>query len=141
MTACKTIPQPLPPPPAVSPRNRDCCRTFLVCGHAVVHTALGPPADANVVTAGELSARVVLVLARHPYTAAFAAICDHVGELILAEVTRVGVYPVGRGCSPFFFWFVERSGVSRRAVVSLPLVVFACALVVRCCTFMFWCLY
>ena len=55
-----------------------------------VHTALGPPPGGpgdGSVPAGEMSARVVLVLARHPYTAAFASICEHVGDLILDEVT------------------------------------------------------
>lgn len=54
-----------------------------------VHTALGPPpgeGDGSV-PAGEATARVVLVLARHPFTAAFASMCDHVGELILDEVS------------------------------------------------------
>lgn len=53
-----------------------------------VHTALGPPPDlGDSVLAGEMTARVVLVLARRPYTAAFASICEHVGDLILEEVS------------------------------------------------------
>lgn len=64
-----------------------------------MHTALGPsPGERDgAVPAGETSARVVLVLARHPYTAAFASICEHIAELILDEVRQTartgnGVY-------------------------------------------------
>ncbi len=68
-----------------------------------VHTALGPPpgeGDGSV-PAGETTARVVLVLARHPFTAAFASICDHVGELILSEVNPL------TGCSLCCSWWAE----------------------------------
>ncbi|CBJ31220.1 conserved unknown protein [Ectocarpus siliculosus] len=61
-------------------------------GRARVHTALGPPPGDRdgAVPAGETSARVVLVLARHPYTAAFASICEHIAELILSEALNWG---------------------------------------------------
>ncbi|CAM9955688.1 unnamed protein product [Scytosiphon promiscuus] len=64
-------------------------------GRARVHTALGPPpADVgDSLLAGEMTARVVLVLARRPYTAAFASICEHVGDLILEECMKWGSLP------------------------------------------------
>lgn len=78
---------------------RDDLLTFFAChAHpfrdtarpAIVHTALGPP-KASSTTAGETTATVVFVLARHPYTSAFAAICEHIGELIWEEVRRPSV--------------------------------------------------
>ncbi|CAM9507266.1 unnamed protein product, partial [Laminaria digitata] len=59
-------------------------------GRARVHTALGPPAQTSSVTAGEMSVKIVLVLARHPYTSAYASICEHIGELILEEAPKWG---------------------------------------------------
>lgn len=47
--------------------------------------------------AGEMTARVVLVLARRPYTAAFAAICEHAGDLILEEVCVLKIKLSGDG--------------------------------------------
>ena len=60
-------------------------------------TTLVTPSDASSVAAGEVTARVVMVLARRPYTAAYAAVCDHLAELILDEVRRV--------CAPSVFCF------------------------------------
>lgn len=63
---------------------------------SAVHTALTVPteaAEAASCTAGELTARIVLVLSRHPYTAAFESACAHITDLILEEVRRRGIYP------------------------------------------------
>lgn len=84
----------------------------------IVHTALGPPSEAAAAAscaAGELTARVVLVLARHPYTSAFASVCEHIAELILEEVTALSVEAVGvlclYMCIPGHFLFFVFLGV------------------------------